>query len=257
MGFWSSIARIGGTILSGIGRAITSGIGKVVSGVASWVAENVLSLRDAGSYDSKTASVDETKKINELLNKCIESYRKEAEKYDEMAEVILEDQFNLLRDKLIEINSISSEKIIEDYIFKSFENNLIYIKKDLDKIYSKQIANVFSLSNNNLLDILKLDKGKEKNDKLRKLGIDTITRANEQLMQELSKFILEQQIFISERLNEYMENVKRTLKTTELETQKIIDAKSGDKGSYDYLSKKYNMLLNKLELLDNILERGN
>lgn len=257
MGFWSSIASFGKSVLSGIGRAISSGIGKVVSGVASWVAENIFNLRDAGSYNSETASVDETKKINELLNNCIESYRKEAEKYDEMAEVILEEQFNLLRNKLIEINEISSEKIIEDYIFKSFENNLLYIKKDLEKIYSKQIANVFSLNNNNLLDILKLDKGKEKNDKLKKLGIETITKANNQLMEELSNFVLEQQVFISERLNEYMENVKRTLKATELETQRIIDAKAGDKNSYDYLSKKYTTLLKQLELLEKILEREN
>ena len=228
MGFFSFI----GNAISGVisaGKALLSGAREIVSGVASWVARNVLSLEEAGSFNVKTATPEETKKINELLEKCIESYRKEAEEYDKLAEIILEEQFNLLREKLVEINKIGSEKIIEDYIFKSFENNLVYIKKDLDKIYSKQIANVFSFTNPTLLKILELDRGKEKNDKLRKLGIDTITKANEQLMQELSNFVLEQQAFISERLNEYMENVKRTLKATELETQKIIDAKAGDK----------------------------
>lgn len=159
MGFWSSVFSGIGSFLSGIGRAVTSTIGAV----ASWVSEKISSLGEAGSYEPRTASVDETRKINELLENCIRSYSKEAEKYDEIAEDILEEQFRILRERLIEINNISSEKIIEDYIFKSFENNLSYIKKDLNKIYSKQISNVFSLNNNKLLDILKLDKGSEKN----------------------------------------------------------------------------------------------
>lgn len=249
MGFFSAI----GSFISGLGRGISS----VISGVASWVTENILKIEKTGPYNSRTATVEETKKINELLNKCIDNYKKEAEKYDDMAEEILETQFNLMKSKLEEINNISSEKIIEDYIFKSFENNLKYIKKNVYKIYSKQISNVFSLNNNDLLEILKLNAGDNKNNKLKKLGIDAITSANNQLMQELSKFVLEQQNFISDRLNEYMENVKRTLKATELETQKIIEAKAGDKNSYDFLSNKYQKLLNELKLLDEILERGN
>lgn len=250
MGFWSSVFSGIGSFLSGIGRAVTSTIGAV----ASWVSEKISSLGEAGSYEPRTASVDETRKINELLENCIRSYSKEAEKYDEIAEEILEEQFRILRERLIEINNISSEKIIEDYIFKSFENNLSYIKKDLNKIYSKQISNVFSLNNNKLLDILKLDKGSEKNRRLRELGIETITKANDKLMKEVKNFVEEQQTFISNRLSEYMVNIKQTLVATQLETEKIINAKTEGVDS-EFLLKKYNSLLEELELLEDILER--
>lgn len=250
MGFWSSVFSGIGSFLSGIGRAVTSTIGAVVS----WVSEKISSLGEAGSYEPRTASVDETRKINELLENCIRSYSKEAEKYDEIAEDILEEQFRILRERLIEINNISSEKIIEDYIFKSFENNLSYIKKDLNKIYSKQISNVFSLNNNKLLDILKLDKGSEKNRRLRELGIETITKANDKLMKEVKNFVEEQQTFISNRLSEYMVNIKQTLVATQLETEKIINAKTEGVDS-EFLLKKYNSLLEELELLEDILER--
>lgn len=250
MGFWSSVFSGIGSFLSGIGRAVTSTIGAV----ASWVSEKISSLGEAGSYEPRTASVDETRKINELLENCIRSYSKEAEKYDEIAEEILEGQFRILRERLIEINNISSEKIIEDYIFKSFENNLSYIKKDLNKIYSKQISNVFSLNNNKLLDILKLDKGSEKNRRLRELGIETITKANDKLMKEVKNFVEEQQTFISNRLSEYMVNIKQTLVATQLETEKIINAKTEGVDS-EFLLKKYNSLLEELELLEDILER--
>lgn len=250
MGFWSSVFSGIGSFLSGIGRAVTSTIGAV----ASWVSEKISSLGEAGSYEPRTASVDETRKINELLENCIRSYSKEAEKYDEIAEDILEEQFRILRERLIEINNISSEKIIEDYIFKSFENNLSYIKKDLNKIYSKQISNVFSLNNNKLLDILKLDKGSEKNRRLRELGIETITKANDKLMKEVKNFVEEQQTFISNRLSEYMVNIKQTLVATQLETEKIINAKTEGVDS-EFLLKKYNSLLEELELLEDILER--
>lgn len=250
MGFWSSVFSGIGSFLSGIGRAVTSTIGAV----ASWVSEKISSLGEAGSYEPRTASVDETRKINELLENCIRSYSKEAEKYDEIAEDILEEQFRILRERLIEINNISSEKIIEDYIFKSFENNLSYIKKDLNKIYSKRISNVFSLNNNKLLDILKLDKGSEKNRRLRELGIETITKANDKLMKEVKNFVEEQQTFISNRLSEYMVNIKQTLVATQLETEKIINAKTEGVDS-EFLLKKYNSLLEELELLEDILER--
>lgn len=250
MGFWSSVFSGIGSFLSGIGRAVTSTIGAV----ASWVSEKISSLGEAGSYEPRTASVDETRKINELLENCIRSYSKEAEKYDEIAEDILEEQFRILRERLIEINNISFEKIIEDYIFKSFENNLSYIKKDLNKIYSKRISNVFSLNNNKLLDILKLDKGSEKNRRLRELGIETITKANDKLMKEVKNFVEEQQTFISNRLSEYMVNIKQTLVATQLETEKIINAKTEGVDS-EFLLKKYNSLLEELELLEDILER--
>ena len=62
MGFWSAI----GGVLKAIGSVIFT-----PARVITWVAEKIFSLGDTPSYNSSTATVDETKKVNELLEKCI------------------------------------------------------------------------------------------------------------------------------------------------------------------------------------------
>lgn len=251
--FISGAARAVGNVVGGAVKALSGGGLSLISGIASWVKENILGLEETPSYDPKEATVDETKKVNELLEKCIKSYSEEAEEYDELAKAIIEDQCLLLSQKLTEINEISNKKIIDDYIFKAFELNLNHIKKDLDKIYSKQIVNVFSLNNNDLLDILKLDKGKDKQDKLRELAVNTITKANDILVEELSKFIKEQQNFISLKLEEYMENIKNDSIAAKNATEQILKSTQEDREYRLNLEKNYKTLINKLNLLDEIL----
>lgn len=251
MSWVSSFCGVIGSAVS----SVVSGIKNTISTAVSWIKEKIFKLGDKKSYDPKNATLEETRQINELLEICIRGYSREAEKYDRAAAEIMEAQFKQLRNKLKEINAIGKEKIIEDYIFRSFEDNLTSIKKNLDKVYSKQIANVFSLNNRELLSILELEPGKEKNNKLKRLALDTIIEANDKLMEELEEFIFNQQKFISERLSEYIENIKRALITAEKETQKIIELKSGDENSFEALKEKYNNLKGTLELVNEILER--
>ncbi len=258
MGFWSSL----GSIITAPVRAVASvtsalvnGASKIVSGVSDWVKENVFGLYDTPSYVANNATVEETKKVNQLLEKCIESYREKAEEYDEIAAKIVSEQFENLKEKLYEVNLVSSEKIIENYVFEIFEDNLEKIKKSLDKIYSKQISNVFSLNNKKLLDILELEKGKRKKEKLRELAIETISNANTKLMNELSQFLEQQSKFIEKGLNDYMEKIKNIAMANENETKKILDAKSKDISVAEGLKIRYLNLLQQLELLEQVLLR--
>lgn len=256
MGFFSFVGGLVsgvGSIIGGAVKALAGGAGGIISSVASWVKENILGLEEAPRYNPKEATVDETKKINELLEKCIKSYSEEAEEYDDLAKGIIEDQCLLLSQKLVDINEISDKKIIDDYIFKAFEINLGHIKKDLDKIYSKQITNVFSLNNNKLLDILQLEKGKRKQDRLRELAVNTITEANNILVEELSKFIKEQQSFITLKLEEYMENIKNDSVVAKNATEQILKNSEKDREYRLGLEENYKNLINKLNLLNEVL----
>lgn len=249
MGFWSSVW---GGIKSCVKKA-AGFIAKKIPIIGDWIYENILGLDEAPSYNPKSATIDETKKINELLEKCISSYSKEAGEYDEFAKKIIEEQFFELKNKLTEINTITGEKIIDDYIFKSFDNNLKYINKDLDKIYSKQISNVFSLNNSKLLEILDSDKGREKKNRLRDLAINTITNANNTLFNTLSKFIKEQQEFISTKLDAYMKNRKNESIAAQKETENILKSVEKDNAERIKLEKIYDEKLKKLDLLNEIL----
>ena len=247
MGFWSAI----GGALKAIGSVIFA-----PARVIGWVAEKIFSLGDTPSYNSSTATVDETKKVNELLEKCIKGYSGEAEEYDKLAQNIIKDNFHTIEGKLSEINKASDTPIIDDFVFESFKNNTKNINKSLDKIYSKQISNTFSLNNNELLDILKLDKGNNKNDKLRNLAINTVTKANNTLLCELSDFTKEQQNFISSKLSEYMTNRKNTLMTSKNETEKILASLEKDDNERTQLKNYYGNLLNEINLLGKILNLG-
>ena len=247
MGFWSAI----GGALKAIGSVIFA-----PARVIGWVAEKIFSLGDTPSYNSSTATVDETKKVNELLEKCIKGYSGEAEEYDKLAQNIIKDNFHTIEGKLSEINKASDTPIIDDFVFESFKNNTKNINKSLDKIYSKQISNTFSLNNNKLLDILKLDKGNNKNDKLRNLAINTVTKANNTLLCELSDFTKEQQNFISSKLSEYMTNRKNTLMTSKNETEKILASLEKDDNERTQLKNYYGNLLNEINLLGKILNLG-
>lgn len=254
-GLWSAVKAVGGAIASGLKSVagyVLDNAPSIISGVASWVKENILGLEETPSYNPQEATVDETKKINELMEKCITSYKEEAEKYDELAQFIIEEQFELLEKKLLEINETSSEKVIDDYIFKSFHSNLHRIKKELDKIYSKQISNVFSLNNNELLDILSLNKGAEKKQSLQNLAINTITQANKVLTEELSEFISEQQSFIIERLNSYMQKVKNDFVIAKNATEEILSSVEKDKSYRIKLESDYQNLIEKMNLLKEV-----
>ena len=133
MGFFSFIgslatAAVGG--LKAIGGALAKGAGALLSSVGGWIAEKIFNLGDLPSYDTKTATVDQTKKVNELLEKCITGYGKEAEEYDLLAQIIIKNNFDIIENKLIEINEISDMPIIDDFIFRSFQNNT---KKQRDR----------------------------------------------------------------------------------------------------------------------------
>lgn len=238
-------------VIKGLAGFLITKAPDIISGIVSW-GKKILGLEEIPSYNPHKATVEETEKVNELMEKCITSYRKEAEEYDERAQSIIEEQFTLLEKKLLEINEASSEKVIDDYIFESFHSNFRHIKKGLDHIYSKQISDVFSLNNNELLDILSLNKGAEKKQALQNLAINTITQANKVLTEELSEFISEQQSFIIERLNSYMQKVKNDFVIAKNATEEILSSVEKDKSYRIKLESDYQNLIEKMNLLKEV-----
>ena len=124
----------------------------------------------------------------------------------------------------------------------------------MDNIYSKQISNVFSLNNNKLLSILKLDKGFEKKNKLNNLAKETIENANRELTKNLQEAVNKQQNFIMEKLNKYMEDRQNILETSKKETENIIDSLGKDKEERQKLEAKYDNIIEKLDFLENLME---
>ena len=155
---------------------------------------------------------------------------------------------------LREINKIDNkEVVIEEYIFQILENRKEDIDKKFENIYSKEISSVFSLNNNILLDILKMEKSREKRNRLNDLVKNTIKNANKKLTDALKSSINKEQDFIMDRLLSYIENRQNTLKTSKKETENIIDSLGKDKEERQKLEAKYDNIIDKLDLLENLM----
>ena len=254
MGWFSSLC-------STVGSLISSGVSKVkdfVSGAASkvvsWV-KNVFSLNEAPSYDPETATVDETKKINELIGKCVEDYSEEAEEYEIEVKEIVRKRLKKIKTLLEEVNEINEEDepIIDDNIFNIFRLKSKEIVKSLDNVYTRQIVNVFSLDNTELIDILKKEKGIGKKNDLTNLAKRTLKEANDNLLKALDESVKEQQEFIETKLENYLKDRQDLLETSKKETEKIIQTSEKDKEERLKLQAKYDNIIDKLGVLENLM----
>ena len=257
MGFFSAVFSVAKSavksVVSTVVGAVTSGIGGLVSGAVSWIKENILGLNETPSYNPETATVDETKKVNELIEKCIEGYNKESKQCDNETKQIIEGYFKEITKKLKEINEEEEFSIIEDYIFDIFEMRVEEVKRTLDNVYSKQISNVFSLNNSNLLDILRMDKGIEKKKKLNNLAKSTLKKAYEKIKDVSKEAINEQQRFIMEKLLVYIENRQNLLETSKRETENILEKPKNEKGEILEKQAKYDNIIDKLNMLGKLM----
>ena len=127
------------------------------------------------------------------------------------------------------------------------------VKRTLDNVYSKQISNVFSLNNSNLLDILRMDKGIEKKKKLNNLAKSTLKRAYEKIKDVSKEAINEQQRFIMEKLLVYIENRQNLLETSKRETENILKKPKNEKGEILEKQAKYDNIIDKLNMLGKLM----
>lgn len=152
-------------------------------------------------------------------------------------------------ENLKEINKITP--LIEEYIFEQFSNNLESIKNNLENIFSKQISNVFSPYNNNLINILELDAGYNKKEKLNQLALDTLANANKEFSTKLFSATQKQQKFIETVLNTYIENRNTELENSKKLTEKILN--ENNKEEKEKMKLDFIDLIEEMNLLGEIL----
>ena len=157
---------------------------------------------------------------------------------------------------LEEVNEINEEDepIIDDNIFSIFRLKSKEIIRSLDNIYTRQIVNAFSLNNNELIDILKKEKGIGKKNDLTNLAKKTLKKANDELLKALAENIKEQQEFIETKLENYLKDRVNLLETSKKETEKIIQMSEKDKEERLKLQANYNHIIDKLEILKDLME---
>ena len=246
-GIWKGLKKIAGKVIEEL-------VTFIITKVAKWIKE-IIDILLGEKYDPDTSTPEETKRINQLLEKCIVKYTKESKEYDNEAKEIAKEYFKKIIDSLEDVNKIAkNEVIIEEYIFDMLNIKKEYVNKNFENIYSKEISEVFSLNNNELLDILKMEKSIEKRDRLNNLVKTTILNANKKLTSALKTSIEQEQDSIMRQLSKYINNREDLLRTSRSETEKIIKISESDKEERQKLEARYDNIIEKLDLLENLME---
>lgn len=249
-GIISSAVSVVGKVVSGgaklIGGAIKAGVGGLVSSAIDWVKETFFSVSETPSYRTDTATIDQTKKINELLDKCVNSYGKEAKKYEDAAKEIIETYTERLMDTLDEIKAI---EILPEYIYRSLISDTKMLVKQIDNRYINSINNTFSLNNTRLLEILEMDAGMKKEKALQKLAIQTLEKTHDEFIEKFKNFLEIQQEGTLRMFNDLKKNKEENYKNAEKEFEKLKYQHENDKGKLDESMKNKQLLIKKLELI--------
>lgn len=214
---------------------------KTIVTVVKWVYNNFF------KYDSKTATIDDTKKINEILENCINHYKPEAKKFDEILMNYADRQISEIIKILKEVNK--EYEIINEYIFLQLEYQKNITLSTLKNAHSKKIDNIFSLNNNELLDILKLENDRLREDSLNKLVLEGLEKANIDSINELEEILKCQEKIVSKEIEKNNSLFEEQLNGELKEIEKIQNAIKDNRE--DLLKKKviYNLILTKLEKL--------
>ena len=196
--------------------------------------------------------IEELDKINELIRKCVENYSEQAEEYEIEVKEIVRKCFRKIKTLLEEVNEINEEdeEIIDDNFFRIFRLKSKEIVRNLDNVYIRQIVNVFSINNNELIDILKKGKRNDFTNLIEK----TFKKANDELLIALDKSVKEQQEFIEIKLENYLKGRQDLLETSKRESENILKILGENKEKRFKLEKKYDYIINKLKILEDLME---
>lgn len=236
------ITKVGESLLKGVSSFAENLVDKVVN----WVKE-VFSISETPSYDRENATIDETKKINELLQKCVDNYGDEAKKYEEFAKEILEEYLENVYETL---EVFKKDNIIPDYIFKSLNYQTEILSNSIDNLYISGINNVFSLNNNQLLDVLKLNSGREKEKKIQEIAINALNTTNDIFIKKINHSLKIQQDLIIEELKKLLDSKNREKYAIEEEFDKIKNQRDVDLEELNETITGYKNMIKKLDLIN-------
>lgn len=218
MGLLSKIKDKATSFVNTIGNFIKSG-SLVVNNTVTWIKEKILGLGQTPSYNYQTSSIDETKIINQLLEKCIVGYGNQAKEYEQLAKDILNEYLIKIDESLEPFKQ--GDIVLPNYVFKLLSEESRILSHGVDNLFYDNIAKVFSFNNNNLLDILRLEAGKEKEEMLEKLAKETLESTYSFFIEKIKEFLKFQGDCINNELNNFKKHQEEEGKNIENSLKEI------------------------------------
>ncbi len=243
MGFFSGVGNFLSKAANFGGGLLKSFVGGCIGKIVDWFT-NTTELKEAPKYDERNASMDETLKMNELLEKQRNSFQSNIKTLEE--EIIKHTQLTF-KEILITIEEINQKFILDiniPFIKKKTENFIL----SLNNILSDKVNSKIQISDSECSNLLKLE------GEIREVSIDKYIK---RIIREGIDFFLLEILDKNEEILELLKHeIEGKLKQKNTESNLLLEEiKNAQLGSsIEKKEVKKNDLLNKGKILKETLD---
>ncbi|MCL7749209.1 hypothetical protein [Halalkalibacter alkaliphilus] len=240
-----------GSIIGGISKAVSSTVSKVVSGISKIVSNpsippiigekpligdlirKVVEFFSNKRYDSTTASTDETKDINRDLSQYAKTFHAEANRVEEELLDTANDYFDKVILQLEEMQA--DDAFLKELPLNKIKKEIRELRKELRGKMKNSISRAYSLDNQELLSILKMDSDSERMTEMEQYAkrvmkvavnefldkVDDLSEEQLELVQDLILSKVDQISIVMETEQELLEELKSALQQNEEELEQL------------------------------------
>lgn len=197
-----------------------------------WVEDKIDNFLNAiapeKSYDGDTADINTTERLNTILREFSDKYMKSAVTIEKNCVKAVEDYYN----KLMPVVENARELRFSTSAVRKIKNNKEEMKKSINNSIEKPLRKRLSLDDRECLEILKLDSGTRKKEKMDLFVRKVIKEARDNLANEVKKSLDMQMDDIEEAFHEMKEKQEKEFNNIMEAFKKISDSivsETGDK----------------------------
>ena len=217
-----------------------------VNGGEQTIRKSAEDIGETEAYNREEATLNDTKKIIEILNENGENVKGFTQSFETLGTVFIKAQLEKVTINIEEINKVKNN-LIDYTVIERLKKEREEFLAEIDGKYTEEIGRIYSLGNIELLKILEENQGETKRKKMEDFAKKTLIDIQEKLKKEIENYMEKQSKFIEEVLDKYFSNLENNEKNIMSEIQKRERAKTEmEKNS---LEKEY---LNSLSILNDI-----
>lgn len=178
------------------------------------------------SYDGDTADINTTERLNTILREFSDKYMKNAVTIEKNCVKAVEDYYN----KLMPVVEEGRELGFSKSAISKIKSNKEEMKKSINNSIEKPLRKRLSLDDRECLEILKLDSGTGKKEKMDLFVREVIKEAQDNLAKEVKKSLDMQMDDIEEAFHEMKEKQEKEFNNIMEAFKKISDSTVSETG---------------------------
>ncbi|HWL23812.1 MAG TPA: hypothetical protein VNR38_08690 [Ureibacillus sp.] len=262
MGFRSFIS----SVASGVSRAVSTTVSKVASGIGKIVsspttipvikgpnlfelAKKVVDFFRSKKYDSSTASTDETKNINRDLSQYAKTFHSEANRVEDELLEKANDYFDKVIFQLEDMQSY--DDFMKELPLHNIKKEIRELRKELRGDIKNRISRAYSLDNQELLTILKVDSDTERVKEMEQYAKRVMKIAIEEFLEKVDELSDKQLELVQDLILSQVNQISLTMTSEQALLEELTVAMQQDEEELEKLKAK---ISSTIDLCDTAIE---